>query len=153
MGPSYLLLLPKEPVDLGLAVHQDACVPNCTRAWLHLKLRIVSDFLDVALVGYISRQAVLRWGGNDAPAEWVQTFIDASYAAMRASLCVMAVEEDSSINKVEIKAASQRAGGIWAKDIKSRFWKWTYVDGMHCCAQQTCVSVVVRWLWYLELSA
>eukprot|EP00967_Tisochrysis_lutea_P060475 scaffold77358_cov15-Tisochrysis_lutea.AAC.1 len=101
MGPSYLLLLPKEPVDLGLAVHQDACVPNCTRAWLHLKLRIVSDFLDVALVGYISRQAVLRWGGNDAPAEWVQTFIDASYAAMRASLCVMAVEEDSSINKVE----------------------------------------------------
>uniref|UniRef100_A0A7S3R044 Uncharacterized protein n=1 Tax=Dunaliella tertiolecta TaxID=3047 RepID=A0A7S3R044_DUNTE len=47
-------------------------------------------------------EAVLRWGGNDAPAEWVQTFIDASYAAMRASLCVMAVEEDSSINKVEV---------------------------------------------------
>ncbi|KAF5833922.1 hypothetical protein DUNSADRAFT_9581 [Dunaliella salina] len=48
-------------------------------------------------------EAVLRWGRNDAPPEWVQTFVDASYAAMRASLCVMAAEEDSSIDKVEVR--------------------------------------------------
>lgn len=48
-------------------------------------------------------QAVLRWGKeSNVTEEWIQTFVDASYAAMRASVRVMATEAEDADTVVQV---------------------------------------------------
>ena len=51
-------------------------------------------------------QAVLFWGCNDAPVEWVQTFMDSSLAAMQASIGVMAAEMEDSQDMVQVQLSA-----------------------------------------------